>query len=135
MISFVSDTVDVLAERLSSMADLADEHPEILGSHLEGSSLAPGRRGAHSAARLCDPTPAAVRHLLAAARGTLRQVTLDPQGAGAAEACALFRDAGERVPAVHLRKHLEEGRRRAIGSWQAEVEHLQAQLVAGGNGP
>ena len=52
VISFVSDTVDVLAERLSSVADLMDEHPEVLGSHLEGPFLAESRRGAHNAARL-----------------------------------------------------------------------------------
>lgn len=101
VVSFVSDTVDALADRLAVVADLVGEHPGILGSHLEGPFLAEARKGAHSADRLVDPTPTAVRHLLEAARGTLRQVTLDPQRDGATAAAAAFREAGVVVAVGH----------------------------------
>ncbi len=101
VVSLVSDDVDVLAGRLSTIADLVGEHPEILGSHLEGPFLSVARKGAHSAARLVDPTPAAVAHLLAAARGTLRQVTLDPLRPGAEQAIAAFSRAGVVVAVGH----------------------------------
>lgn len=101
VLSLVSDTVDALAQRLSVVADLVEDHPGILGSHLEGPFLAEARKGAHDAARLVDPTPSAVRHLLGAARGTLRQVTLDPRRDGATEAIATFRQAGVVVAVGH----------------------------------
>lgn len=101
VVSLVSDDVDALAQRLSVVADLVEERPEVLGSHLEGPFLSVARKGAHSAARLVDPTPAAVAHLLAAARGTLRQVTLDPLRAGAEQAIAAFVRAGVVVAIGH----------------------------------
>lgn len=101
VISFVADTVDALAHHLGVVADLVEDHPGVLGSHLEGPFLSEARRGAHDAERLIDPTPAAVRHLLRAARGTLRQVTLDPRRDGAATAAATFRDAGVTVAVGH----------------------------------
>lgn len=101
VVSLVSDDVDVLAQRLGVVADLVHAHPEVLGSHLEGPFLSLARKGAHSAARLVDPTPAAVAHLLAAARGTLRQVTLDPLRPGADAAIATFAAAGVVVAIGH----------------------------------
>jgi len=101
VVSFVSDTVDALAARLAVVADLVEDHPGILGSHLEGPFLAEARKGAHNADRLVDPTPAAVRRLLDASRGTLRQVTLDPRRDGATEAMAMFREAGVTVAIGH----------------------------------
>lgn len=101
VVSFVSDTVDALCERLAAVADLAQEHPQVLGSHLEGPFLSPARKGAHDPARLVDPTPERVRRLLDAARGTLRQVTMDPERDGAATAAAAFREAGVVVAVGH----------------------------------
>jgi len=101
VVSFVSDAVEVLAERLATVADLVEEHPHVLGSHLEGPFLAVERKGAHSPEALVDPTPAAVAHLLDAARGTLRQVTLDPRRDGAAEAARAFAAAGVVVAVGH----------------------------------
>ncbi|GAA2025345.1 amidohydrolase family protein [Pseudokineococcus marinus] len=99
--SLVSDDVDALAERLAEAADLVDDEPGLLGSHLEGPFLAVERKGAHDAGALVDPTPAAVAHLLRAARGTLRQVTLDPRRAGAREAVRAFAAAGVVVAVGH----------------------------------
>lgn len=101
VVSFVSDTVEALCDRLATVADLAALHPAILGSHLEGPFLAEARKGAHDPARLVDPSPAAVRRLLDAARGTLRQVTLDPQREGAPAAVDAFREAGVVVAIGH----------------------------------
>lgn len=101
LVSLVSADVDVLAQRLAVVADLVEDHPHLLGSHLEGPFLSVARKGAHDPAALVDPTPAAVEHLLAAARGTLRQITLDPGRAGAAEAARTFRSAGVVVAVGH----------------------------------
>ncbi len=115
VVSFVADDVDVLAEHLSGVADLVEAAGGpggadglLLGSHLEGPFLAHARRGAHDPAKLADPTPAAVRHLLAAARGTLRQVTLDPQRTGAHEALRLFAQAGTAVAVGHTEATCEQ---------------------------
>lgn len=118
VVSFVADDVDVLAQHLASVADLVEAGAGagagdgagglLLGSHLEGPFLAHARRGAHDPAKLVDPTPAAVRHLMAAARGTLRQVTLDPQRAGAEEALRLFAEAGTAVAVGHTEATCEQ---------------------------
>ena len=101
VVSLVSDDVEQLAQRLSVVADLVESHPEILGSHLEGPFLSVARCGAHDPARLVDPTPAAVDHLLRAARGTLRQITIDPLRPGAHPAIAAFTAAGAVVAVGH----------------------------------
>ncbi|MEJ5943736.1 N-acetylglucosamine-6-phosphate deacetylase [Pseudokineococcus basanitobsidens] len=110
VVSFVADDVDALARRLAGVADLCAEHPHVLGSHLEGPFLALERKGAHSADALVDPTPAAVRQLLDAARGTLRQVTLDPRRPGAAEAARTFVAAGVVVAVGHTEATFEDAR-------------------------
>lgn len=118
--SFVADDVDALAERLAGVADLVDEHPHLLGSHLEGPFLAVERKGAHSADALVDPTPSAVQHLLRAARGTLRQVTLDPRRDGATEAARSFAAAGVVVAVGHTEASHDE----AAGAFAAGARLL-----------
>ncbi|MET4781200.1 N-acetylglucosamine-6-phosphate deacetylase [Glaciihabitans sp. UYNi722] len=86
LLSLVANPVAQLRECLSVIADLAAVDPLVLGSHLEGPFLAPGRRGAHNPDFLMEPTPFAVEELIGAARGTLRQLTIAPELPGALEA-------------------------------------------------
>jgi N-acetylglucosamine-6-phosphate deacetylase len=86
VISLVANPVAQLRESLGVIAELAASDPLVLGSHLEGPFLAPGRRGAHSPQFLLDPLPWAIEELLGAARGTLRQITIAPEREGALEA-------------------------------------------------
>jgi N-acetylglucosamine-6-phosphate deacetylase len=79
VISLVTNPLLELEASLATIAELAASDPLILGSHLEGPYLSPERPGAHSTALLRDPQPAELERLLAAAGGTLRQVTLAPE--------------------------------------------------------
>ena len=54
----------------------------ILGVHVEGPFLAPGRAGAHRRDLIIPPSPEAVAALLAAGTGVLRVVTLAPEVEG-----------------------------------------------------
>lgn len=101
VLSFVTDAVPAMAERLAWAADLARENPAVLGSHAEGPFLDPGHRGAHAQNMLVTPTPEAVEQLIDAADGTLRQVTLAPELPGAAEAITQLRAAGVTVAIGH----------------------------------
>ncbi|WP_129339748.1 N-acetylglucosamine-6-phosphate deacetylase [Cellulomonas endophytica] len=101
VLSLVARPVADLARSLAAVADLADEDPLVLGSHLEGPWLAPGRHGAHDPAHLLPPRPADVDALLAAARGTLRQVTLAPELPGADAAVRRLVGAGVVVAVGH----------------------------------
>lgn len=101
LISFVSSPVSALCQRLQQVAELVDANPLILGSHIEGPFLDPKRKGAHNPAHLCDPHPANVDRLLAAAAGTLRQVTLDPGRQHAMTAVRRFHQAGVTVAIGH----------------------------------
>jgi N-acetylglucosamine-6-phosphate deacetylase len=73
----------------------------VLGAHLEGPFLDHEFRGAHDPALLRTADPDAVELLLEASAGTLRQVTIAPEHAGAAEAIARFVDAGVAVAVGH----------------------------------
>jgi N-acetylglucosamine-6-phosphate deacetylase len=73
----------------------------VLGSHLEGPFLAESRRGAHAAAMLRAPDDATIDRLLAAAAGTLRQVTIAPELAGGLDAVRRFAAAGVVVAIGH----------------------------------
>ena len=101
VVSLVAAPVAELEGSLAGIADLAAADPTVLGAHLEGPFLAPARRGAHDARHLRAPTRADVDRLLAAARGTLRQVTVAPELPGALDAVRAFAAAGVTVAVGH----------------------------------
>lgn len=101
VISLVSAPIDALEQSLSDIAELASRDPLVLGSHLEGPFLSPGRCGAHDASLLRVPDSDTVRRLLAAANGTLRQVTIAPELDGALDAIDEFTTAGTTVAVGH----------------------------------
>jgi N-acetylglucosamine-6-phosphate deacetylase len=94
VLSLVANPVADLERSLAGIADLAEQDPLLLGSHLEGPFLAPGRRGAHNPDFLISPSPAVVERLVTAARGTLRQVTIAPELPGALDAIAALTAVG-----------------------------------------
>ncbi|CAN7197531.1 N-acetylglucosamine-6-phosphate deacetylase [Microbacterium sp. LjRoot45] len=101
VLSLVTASIDELVARVAAVADAAAHDPSILGSHLEGPFLAPRHKGAHTAALLRHPEPAAVDRLLSAGRGTVRQVTLAPELPGGMDAVARFVAGGARVAVGH----------------------------------
>ena len=101
VLSLVANPAGALERSLAAIADLAEQDPLVLGSHLEGPFLAPARRGAHNPDYLTVPSPAAVGRLVAAARGTLRQVTLAPELPGALDAIGALTAAGAVVAVGH----------------------------------
>jgi N-acetylglucosamine-6-phosphate deacetylase len=101
VLSLVANPAGALEASLSAIADLAERDPLVLGSHLEGPFLAPSRKGAHNPDFLADPSPAAVERLVAAARGTLRQITLAPELPGALDAIPVLAAQGVVVAVGH----------------------------------
>lgn len=110
VISLVANPLGELRERLSEIAALAAEDPLVLGAHLEGPFLAPGQRGAHNPQFLRLPDPDALDSLLDAAAGTLRQITLAPELAGALELIPGLVEAGVTVAVGHTEADLEATR-------------------------
>jgi N-acetylglucosamine-6-phosphate deacetylase len=92
VLSLVSAPMENLTASLRTIAALDD--PLILGTHLEGPFLAPGRKGAHSAEMLFHPTRERISRLLDAASGTLRQITIAPELPGALDAIEQFTEEG-----------------------------------------
>ncbi len=111
VVSLVTGSLDDLVARLAAVADLVGADASILGSHLEGPFLDPGHHGAHDPALLLDPTPEAVDRLLAAARGTLAQVTIAPELTGGLDAIARFAAAGVVVGVGHTDADADVSRR------------------------
>jgi len=101
VLSLITATIDDLAGRVAMVADLTEADPTILGSHLEGPFLDPGHKGAHTESLLRAPDADAVEALLAAGRGTIRQVTLAPERTGAFDAIRRFTAAGVAVAVGH----------------------------------
>ncbi|QAY73258.1 N-acetylglucosamine-6-phosphate deacetylase [Agromyces protaetiae] len=99
--SLVSAPVEVLAERLRAIAAVAARDPRVLGAHLEGPFLDHDFRGAHDPEVLRTADADAVDLLLAAADGTLVQITMAPEHEGALDAIRRFADAGVRVAVGH----------------------------------
>ena len=116
VLSLVANPVAALERSLAAIADLAERDPLVLGSHLEGPFLAPGRRGAHNPDFLLSPSPSVTGRLAAAARGTLRQVTIAPELPGALDATAALAEAGVVV---------------AVGHTEADEELAQAAFDRG----
>ncbi|TPW72782.1 N-acetylglucosamine-6-phosphate deacetylase [Schumannella sp. 10F1B-5-1] len=101
VVSLVANPLDELEGSLAGIAELSRRDPRVLGSHLEGPFLSPAHKGAHNPDFLIAPEPAAVDRLLAAADGTLRQITIAPELPGALDAIARFADAGVAVAVGH----------------------------------
>ncbi|WP_104181623.1 N-acetylglucosamine-6-phosphate deacetylase [Arthrobacter sp. B0490] len=106
--SLVSNPIEQLSRSLAGIADLTGTNPLLLGSHLEGPFLSVGKRGAHNADHLTDPSEESVGRLLDAARGTLRHITLDPERAGALPAIRRFVTAGVTVAVGHTEAGYEQ---------------------------
>lgn len=111
VISLVANPLASLRSNLAEIAELAATDPLVLGSHLEGPFLAPGKRGAHHVDYLRDPDPIAVEELIDAAAGTLRQITIAPELPGADEAIDAFVSAGVRVAVGHTEADFETAAR------------------------
>jgi len=101
VLSLVTASVDRLAEQVAAIGRFAARDPRVLGSHLEGPFLDDTFRGAHDPTLLRTADAPAVDELLAAADGTLRQITIAPEHDGAIEAIARFVDAGVVVAVGH----------------------------------
>ena len=101
VISLVAGSPADLQTRLDVIADLAETDASVLGAHLEGPCLDPGHHGAHDPALLVHPTPDAIEALIAAARGSLVQVTLAPELPGGRDAIARLTAAGVVVAVGH----------------------------------
>lgn len=86
--------------RLRELAPLVRDGA-LAGLHLEGPFLCTGRRGAHNPDLLRSPSAAEVEALLDAGEGTVREVTLAPELAGALEVIPLLVAAGVRVAIGH----------------------------------
>ncbi|HEY4153605.1 MAG TPA: N-acetylglucosamine-6-phosphate deacetylase [Pseudolysinimonas sp.] len=110
VISLVANPLGELRERLREIAVLAASDPLVLGSHAEGPFLAPEQRGAHNADFLRDPDPESVESLLAAANGTLRQLTIAPELPGALEVITELAAAGVTVAVGHTQASFEQTR-------------------------
>jgi N-acetylglucosamine-6-phosphate deacetylase len=101
VISLVSDDHASLAQNLTAIAELSAVDTLVLGSHLEGPFLDAAFKGAHSPDVLRNPTPGEIEELLAAAAGSLRQITLAPELDGALAAISQLTEAGVAVAVGH----------------------------------
>ena len=110
VLSLVTGRPADLLTHLATIADLTETTPGVLGSHLEGPFLADAFRGAHDPEMLRSPLPEETAAMLAAARGTLRQITLAPELPGASAAIADFVSAGVAVAVGHTSATYDEAR-------------------------
>lgn len=110
VISLVANPIALLRESLEVIADLAEDDPLVLGSHLEGPYLAQERRGAHNQEHLKSPDLYEIDGLLTASRGTLRQLTIAPELAGAMEAIDHLVQSGVVVGVGHTEAPIEVAR-------------------------
>ncbi|MCI9888163.1 amidohydrolase family protein [Micrococcales bacterium 31B] len=96
--SLVTDTREVLLERLSLLADECDAGT-LVGIHSEGPFLSRLRCGAQDPASILDVDLDLVADMLAAARGHLRTMTYAPEQAGSHELIAALQEGGV-IPSI-----------------------------------
>jgi N-acetylglucosamine-6-phosphate deacetylase len=120
----VSDTEARLTAALEGVAAAvrsgSGRGAEVLGAHLEGPWLSPGRAGAQEPAHLRPPTAGELDRLLAAAVGTLRMVTLAPEVPGALDVIRAAHRAGVLVSIGHTQATFAE----AAAAFDAGARHV-----------
>ena len=102
--TFITAPAGRLAAALRAAATLLPGLPRgarVLGVHAEGPFISPLRTGAHNAAWITDPEPAAIDELLRAGSGVLRLVTLAPERDGAIAAITRLTEAKVLVSVGH----------------------------------
>ena len=99
--SFVTSSIESIVAAIDTVRLAMDRDPGLVGVHVEGPFLAPGRKGAHDRELLRHPDREAVDRLLDAAPGVIRQITIAPELPGALDAISRFVDAGVPVAVGH----------------------------------
>lgn len=99
--SFVTSSIGSMVASIHTARVAMDRDPGLIGVHVEGPFLAPGRKGAHDRELLRTPDREAVDRLLDVAPGVVRQITIAPELPGALDAVARFVDAGVPVAVGH----------------------------------
>jgi N-acetylglucosamine-6-phosphate deacetylase len=103
--TFITAPEETLLAALGEVPAQTDG-PRILGVHLEGPFLSPGRLGTHPPEARRDPDPALLERLLAA--GRVRTMTLAPELPGADALIALLRERSVAVSLGHSDATAEE---------------------------
>jgi N-acetylglucosamine-6-phosphate deacetylase len=116
-----------LSEQLGWAAELARRGPtdrgHVLGSHLEGPFLSARRCGAQNEAHMIAPDRSVLDRLVAAAKDTLRIITLAPELGGALPLIRPLRDAGVIVAMGHSDATYEQAAA-AIHAGATHATHL-----------
>ncbi len=123
--TLITSPLDTYPQRLHAIAEVMHEQAAgrppnepagaaILGVHIEGPFISPGKKGAHNPAHLRLPSVAAVKPLVAS--GIVRLLTLAPELPGALETSAYLKSQGVVV---------------SLGHSEADYETARAALKAG----
>lgn len=115
VISLATAPWPTMLDRVRAVGAVADADDRVLGSHLEGPFLDHAHRGAHEESLLRTAAPDLIDELLAAAAGTLRQVTLAP----------------ELAPADVIDRLIGAGVRVAVGHTSATADDTAAAIARG----
>lgn len=115
LVSLMAGPVDAMCEQLGWVSAMAGSGA-VLGAHLEGPFLAPGRCGAQNPAHLLEPDLPTLAKLLEAGQGSVRTITVAPELAGAGDLI------GEAVAAGVIA---------AVGHTAASYEQATAGFAAG----
>lgn len=99
--SFVTSSIESIVASIRTARLAMDRDPGLVGVHVEGPFLAPGRKGAHNRELLRHPDRRSVDQLLEVAPWAIRQITIAPELPGALEAISRFVDAGVPVAVGH----------------------------------
>ncbi|SNC61076.1 N-acetylglucosamine-6-phosphate deacetylase [Kytococcus aerolatus] len=122
MASTVTAPLPALREQLAVLGEAVVEG-DLLGVHLEGPWLAPGKAGAHDPGLLRAPDVAEFDAMQAAAGGTVRMVTVAPEPSGGEELVRHLAERGVVAAVGHTEATLEEARR-ALGAGASAFTHL-----------
>jgi N-acetylglucosamine-6-phosphate deacetylase len=112
--TLISDTRTKMQAALDAAREAAAANPSVLGIHLEGPFLSPGKPGVHDPAMIREPVPEDIE-LLTSSRAGVTLVTLAP----------------ERVPAGFIGRLARAGIKLSLGHSMASYAETKAALAEG----
>ena len=79
LVTLISSPHHTILQAIKAIREFMKRHPGVLGMHLEGPFINPGKKGAHSAGIIRKPTDSELKEITAKGKDVIKLITIAPE--------------------------------------------------------